>query len=163
MFKSQAVLIKNLENQTGQIADALLNRQQGTLPSDTEANPGKKEMKEHVQAITLRSGKVTKEQESAAERNKEKSKQQDETPVRSFESKSGKTVVGVDLNKSNVEASKDSTKKFALKHNKGVKHVYPPPPYPKRLQKHKLDKQFAKFLAVFKKLHINIPFAEALE
>ncbi|MGI4673514.1 hypothetical protein ACR2XN_29025, partial [Klebsiella pneumoniae] len=38
-----------------------------------------------------------------------------------------------------------------------------PPPYPKRLQKQKLDKQFAKFLEVFKKLHINIPFAEALE
>ena len=27
----------------------------------------------------------------------------------------------------------------------------------------KLDKQFAKFLDVFKKLYINIPFAEALE
>ena len=27
----------------------------------------------------------------------------------------------------------------------------------------KLDKQFVKFLDVFKKLHINIPFAEALE
>ena len=27
----------------------------------------------------------------------------------------------------------------------------------------KLDKQFGKFLEVFKKLHINIPFAEALE
>ena len=31
------------------------------------------------------------------------------------------------------------------------------------LQKQKLDKQFGKFLEVFKKLHINIPFAEALE
>ncbi|XP_062109494.1 altered inheritance of mitochondria protein 3-like [Humulus lupulus] len=36
-------------------------------------------------------------------------------------------------------------------------------PYPQRLRKHNLDKQFAKFLEVFKKLHINIPFAEALE
>ncbi|XP_062080244.1 uncharacterized protein LOC133785001 [Humulus lupulus] len=33
----------------------------------------------------------------------------------------------------------------------------------KRLCKHNLDKQFAKFLEVFKKLHINIQFAEALE
>ncbi|PIN19118.1 hypothetical protein CDL12_08207 [Handroanthus impetiginosus] len=32
-----------------------------------------------------------------------------------------------------------------------------------RLQKLKLEKQFLKFLEVFKKLHINIPFAEALE
>lgn len=36
-------------------------------------------------------------------------------------------------------------------------------PYPQRLRKSNLDKQFMKFLEVFKKLHINIPFAEALE
>ena len=35
--------------------------------------------------------------------------------------------------------------------------------YPQRLKKHKLDKQFTKFMDVFKKLHINIPFADALE
>ena len=35
-------------------------------------------------------------------------------------------------------------------------------PYPQRLQKAKLDKQFTKFLEVFKKLHINIPFVDAL-
>ena len=35
-------------------------------------------------------------------------------------------------------------------------------PFPQRLQRKKLDKQFAKFLEVFKKLHINIPFVEAL-
>ena len=38
----------------------------------------------------------------------------------------------------------------------------PPIPFPQRLQKSKLDDQFAKFLNVFKKLEINIPFAEAL-
>ena len=31
------------------------------------------------------------------------------------------------------------------------------------MKKNNLDKQFSKFLDVFKKLHINIPFAEALE
>ena len=36
-------------------------------------------------------------------------------------------------------------------------------PYPQRLKKRKLDKQFTKFLEVFKKLHINIPFADALK
>ncbi|XP_062100691.1 uncharacterized protein LOC133806615 [Humulus lupulus] len=36
-------------------------------------------------------------------------------------------------------------------------------PYPERLQRNKLDKQFAKFLEVFRKLHINIPFSKALE
>ena len=57
LCKSQAVSIKTLENQIGQIANALLNRQPGTLPSDTEVS-GRKEAKEHVKAITLRSGKV---------------------------------------------------------------------------------------------------------
>ncbi|XP_063941303.1 uncharacterized protein LOC135149505 [Daucus carota subsp. sativus] len=102
MIKSQAVSIKTLENQIGRIADALINRPQGTLPSDTEADPGKKEMKEQGCQLHI-------------------------TP------------------------------------DNGVKQVYPPPPFPKRLQKHKLDKQFAKFLEVFRKLQINITFAEALE
>ena len=35
-------------------------------------------------------------------------------------------------------------------------------PFPQRLQKSKLDYQFAKFLNMFKKLEMNIPFAEAL-
>ena len=39
----------------------------------------------------------------------------------------------------------------------------PPTPYPQRLKKHKLDKQFTIFMEVFKNLHINIPFANALE
>ena len=38
-----------------------------------------------------------------------------------------------------------------------------PIPYPQRLKKNKLDKQFTKFMEVFKKLHINIPFVDALE
>ncbi|XP_062103987.1 uncharacterized protein LOC133815123 [Humulus lupulus] len=36
-------------------------------------------------------------------------------------------------------------------------------PYPQRLRKNNLDKSFSKFLEVFKKLHMNIPFAEAVE
>ena len=35
--------------------------------------------------------------------------------------------------------------------------------YLQHLKKNKLDKQFSKFMEVFKKLHINIPFADALE
>ena len=40
---------------------------------------------------------------------------------------------------------------------------YAPVPYPQRLRKNKLDKQFTKFMEVFKKLHINILFVDALE
>ena len=38
-----------------------------------------------------------------------------------------------------------------------------PIPYPEHLKKNKLNKQFTKFMDVFKKLHIKIPFADALE
>ena len=36
-------------------------------------------------------------------------------------------------------------------------------PFPQRFQKKKIDAQFSKFLDIFKKLEINLPFAEALE
>ena len=36
-------------------------------------------------------------------------------------------------------------------------------PYPQRLRKNILDKQFSRFIDIFKKIHINILFAEALE
>ena len=35
--------------------------------------------------------------------------------------------------------------------------------YRQQLKKGKLEKQFAKFLDIFKKLHINVPFMDALE
>ena len=44
-----------------------------------------------------------------------------------------------------------------------VKAYVPPIPFPQRLRKNNIDKQFLKFLDVFKKLHINIHFADALE
>ena len=35
-------------------------------------------------------------------------------------------------------------------------------PFPHRLQKSKIDDQFSKFLNMFKKIKVNIPFAKAL-
>ena len=35
-------------------------------------------------------------------------------------------------------------------------------PFPQRLQKAKMEEQFSKFLEIFKKIEINIPFAEAI-
>ncbi|KAL5555523.1 hypothetical protein UlMin_037759 [Ulmus minor] len=36
-------------------------------------------------------------------------------------------------------------------------------PFPQRLRKHNLDKQFSKFIDIFKSLHINLPFVDMLE
>ena len=35
-------------------------------------------------------------------------------------------------------------------------------PFPQRLQKETMEEQFSRFLDMFKKIEINIPFAEAL-
>ena len=35
-------------------------------------------------------------------------------------------------------------------------------PFPQRLQKARREEQFSKFLEIFKKIEINIPFAEAI-
>ncbi|KAJ4717074.1 Retrotransposon gag protein [Melia azedarach] len=55
-FQNQAASIRNLEVQVGQLASMMTERQQGSLPSNTETNP-----REHVNAITLRSGKKLEE------------------------------------------------------------------------------------------------------
>ena len=43
-----------------------------------------------------------------------------------------------------------------------VKAYNPPVPFPQRLQKVKLKEQFSRFLNMFKKIEINIPFLDAL-
>ncbi|KAL8529486.1 hypothetical protein ACS0TY_006785 [Phlomoides rotata] len=45
----------------------------------------------------------------------------------------------------------------------GIPKIQDRVPFPQRFVKKKLDENFAKFLEVFKKLHINIPFYDALE
>ena len=43
-----------------------------------------------------------------------------------------------------------------------IREYVAPIPFPQRLHKYKLDKQFFKFIEVFKKLQTNIPFVDAL-
>ena len=65
----------------------------------------------------------------------------------------------------NTEREQPQEKNFVGEETEAKGHPQPiaPIPYPQRLKKHKLDKQCTKFMEVFKKLHINIPFADALE
>ncbi|CAL1394631.1 unnamed protein product [Linum trigynum] len=46
--------VHNLETQVGKMAKLLSERNQGSLPSDTKVNP---KQKQHLKAISLRSGK----------------------------------------------------------------------------------------------------------
>ena len=55
-LNSQAAQLRNLEVQMGQMTNLLTERKQGSLPSNSEINP-RGEGKEHVKAMTLRSGR----------------------------------------------------------------------------------------------------------
>ncbi|XP_075473985.1 uncharacterized protein LOC142505045 [Primulina tabacum] len=127
-LQNQDASIKGLENQIGQLAKMIANREPGTLPSNTETNP-----KEQVKAMELKSGKILEA------RGIEKTQAQDEQT----ESSKGKS--------SHSTPAPTTQSKIVI-----------PPSFPAALKKAKLDAQFGKFLEVFKKLHINIPFADAL-
>ncbi|XP_073154065.1 uncharacterized protein [Henckelia pumila] len=92
-----------------------------------------KNPKEQVKAIELRSGK-TVEPEPKSEK---------EPKTVTSEKTSGKSSI--------LTPPPTSQSKIVV-----------PPPFPAALKKAKLDSQFGKFLEVFKKLNINIPFADAL-
>ena len=64
----------------------------------------------------------------------------------------------------NIEREQPQEKNFGGEETEAKDHQpISPIPYPQRLKMNKLDKQFTKFMEVFKKFHINIPFADALE
>lgn len=124
-FKSQAVAIQNLEIQMGQIAKILNRRPQGALPSNTEVNP-KNHGQEQCKAVTLRSGKQL--EESNAE--------------------SSKKVPGIEENKVEEKVEKETVVNDKVEKPSSA---VPTVPFPQQFQKQKLDKEFSKFLEVFKK------------
>ena len=133
------------------MAYILTERQQGSLPSNSEKNP-RGDGREHVKAITLRSGielatrgpppVVREEETEVVEQCNPEDHKTGEQPQ---EEKSAKTSNG------KKEAEKQAV----------TAEPNAPIPYPQRLRQNKLDKQFTKFMKVFKKLHINIPFVDA--
>ncbi|CAH9140245.1 unnamed protein product [Cuscuta epithymum] len=127
----------NMETQLGQIFKAVSERPQGSLPSNTEPNP-----REHVQAVTLRSGK---ELEPAAI-TKKPDKVQVEPAVRE------------------EEKEKDEGREVAAapKQSVPIKNYTPPLPYPARLTRKNDSDQFGKFLHLMKQVQINLPFVDAL-
>ena len=142
-LNNQAAQLRSLEAQMGQMANLLTERQPGSLPSNSEVNP-RRDGNEHVKAVMLRSGK---ELESQLQPPLVEQLETEEIiqPEQSD-----------DTNKEQPQEKQSSETSIEAK-------ASIPVPYPQRLKKHKLDKQFTKFMDVFKKLHINIPFVDALE
>ena len=127
----------------GQMANLLTERQPGSLPSNSEVNP-RRDGNEHVKVVMLRSGKELEEKGQSL-------------VIEEVETEK------VSQPGQNDDADKEQLNKKQLKENSTEVKASLPVPYPQRLKKHKLDKQFTKFMDVFKKLHINIPFSDALE
>ncbi|KAL5787572.1 hypothetical protein ACOSP7_004521 [Xanthoceras sorbifolium] len=144
------VAIQNLEVQVGQLARSSQSRAQGALPSNTETNP-----KEHCMALTLRRGKQVDQPMGVQEKEKEMSN------VRPHGDDSFLTKDKEEEKEINKDDDFPETS-FDLPSPPEVMAYVPPIPYPQRLKMYKDEKSFKKFLEVFKKLHINIPFTEAL-
>ncbi|XP_068648802.1 uncharacterized protein [Aristolochia californica] len=138
--------MKNLEVQIGQLAMTINAQQRGAFPSNTEVNP-----KKQCKAIQLRSGREIE-------------------TFPSKESKSTPTVANNGQNKNKVEEGeivndtlRETDVPLAISFPNNPPILSTPFLYRQRFQKQKLDKRFSKFLDIFKKIHINIPFADALE
>ena len=137
----------------GQMASLLGERQQGSLSSNSKANL-RGEGKEYCKAITLRSGRELEIPGQPPTVREAKIKEEDQvSPKDQIQGKRPRETRLIDDNK---------VRKETEKHVRADEPAIPIS-YPQRLKKGKLEKQFAKFLDIFKKLHINIPFMDARE
>ncbi|XP_070049726.1 uncharacterized protein [Nicotiana tomentosiformis] len=134
-IKELSTSFQILERQVGYLATLISERDSGTLPTDIERNP-----KETVNVVTLRSGQVLK----------------DLTPIHKDlrdTKKSGEQL------KRGVEKKKEENSR--REEPEASKHM-PTLPFPQKLSREKLDKQFERFLDVLKQVHVNLPFTEVL-
>ncbi|XP_019432176.1 PREDICTED: uncharacterized protein LOC109339217 [Lupinus angustifolius] len=148
----------NLETQVGQLTKqkAEEHSYQQQFSANTQTN-----MKEHYKSITTRSGKVVGkgigenlvvEKEVLRETEVGKS----EKVIRDTQKGDVKQdAEGVATNKDDIRENSDK-RKGDLPQLKDL-------PYPKRPSKKDKERQYARFLDLFKNLHINIPFMEAME
>ncbi|KAL5573532.1 hypothetical protein UlMin_023129 [Ulmus minor] len=151
-IQNQGVALRNLENQVGQLANALSSRPSGALPSNTESP--QRDGKAHAKAITLRSGNTLEVPEASKRTQKESDLAQEEVITEQVKNQQENRDVEKTAEKSDADVSVVPQQ---------IQQRKPPPPFPQRFQKQQQDKKFQKFLDVLKQLHINIPFVEALE
>ncbi|XP_057747186.1 uncharacterized protein LOC130966405 [Arachis stenosperma] len=131
----------NLQNQ-----GAAIQKLENQIEYLSKQNPGssvshaaKAIAREKCKAITLRSRTKLKEISRETTEDEEKENVRDKEQGQS----------------SKPSATKEKEKEV-------LKPYTPKAPYPQRLMKREKDGQFSRFLEIFKKLQINIPFAEAM-
>ncbi|KAL3520160.1 hypothetical protein ACH5RR_018309 [Cinchona calisaya] len=150
-YENLKVSTRNFEIQFGQLARLNNERPLEVLPSDIIPNP-----KEQCKVITLRSGK---ELEERVGRNSMKNGEQEGVEDENKEKEESSNGQDKMMNESIMPNSQSNEGKDPKCHE--PKHVNVP--FPQRLRDEEKSKKFKKFLEIFKKLEINIPFMEALE
>ncbi|XP_058216596.1 uncharacterized protein LOC131327445 [Rhododendron vialii] len=145
--------IAKLENQMGQLASQLAEREKGKFPSQTLVNPKGQfsigttstpsNEQHHVQSIiTLRSGKEVDNKVSM--------------PI--------EELVEAEKEENHVDPTKvQESISPPLVIEPPVRNFVPKAPYPHRLVAPKKGAQFGDILEVFKQVQINIPFLDAIQ
>ncbi|XP_076916387.1 uncharacterized protein LOC143576078 [Bidens hawaiensis] len=137
-LRNQKASMHTIENQVGQIAQLLSERQQCSLPSNTERNPNAE-----TKAITLRSGRNTIPVDASVS-----------TP---------KSIADQIKTETHSEMHSRLDPTSTAQPSEPVRTYIYPIPYPGRLKKQEMEEQYGKFLELFKQLHINLPFLDALK
>ena len=142
--------LKNLETQLGQLTLIMQNQSTDVFPSDTKKNP------EDCMTVTLRSGKELEERRNE----KKKTEEEKHTEIRG-ELKRYSSEVAEEERITKIQ-QKQQVEDGDLRKKEEVQAYKPQVPFPLRLQKANPDEQFSRFLNMFKKIEVNIPFLEAL-
>eukprot|EP00256_Glycine_max_P057275 XP_014625051.1 uncharacterized protein LOC102663122 [Glycine max] len=171
--KSTESTIKNQEVQVGQLAKQLAERSSNNFTANTEKNP-----KEECKVVMTRSKMVTQAEEIRADQKVEGSKQQlaDELVLEPIDDlveleeirrrrkrkkklkneKQKEKVVEIEKKKGKSEANIEKNKEATPIECKEV-------PYPLVPSQKDKERHLARFLDIFKKLEITLPFGEALQ
>ena len=134
--KTTNASLKNLETQIGQLALNLQNQMKDAFPSDTKKNP------KDCMVVQLRSGKDLEEKTEKDEGDKGE------------ESPDSVETLGGKRKKEQLLREERSKKK--------TQNNQPAVPFSQRLQKSRIEEQFARFLKTFQKLEISMPFTEVV-
>ena len=129
--------LKNLETQIGQLSLTLQNQIKDVIPSDTKKNP------KDCMAVQLRSRKELEKEKSGKD-----------------EGNKGEGSLG---NAESLEKERKKEQQQEEERSKKKAHnSMPAVPFPQRLQKSRIEEQFARFLKTFQKLEISMPFTEVV-
>ncbi|XP_021818360.1 uncharacterized protein LOC110760411, partial [Prunus avium] len=155
--------IANLETQVGQIATALSQREPGMMPSQPVINPTGRE---HVQAVTLRTGKVIGEINGS----KDLIHNVDDMQVEQVAGPKEKDESNKERDKQAASSSEWIPKHELARRARKEKVSREPTdeeilraPFPHRLMSSKKIQQAKEILETFRKVQVNIPLLDAIK